>query len=149
MRKAPQLLLQLPGLFEQMAVVLLAFLEGPFDHAPLGDFPFELQVGGVQLHRAIGEHPVNTEQMVFGLEGSAVGFLDWADELSKKILRSFEQAVLRTGQTQSHQGLFVYSGEVQRMQAIGQSLVPQMTNRPQVRRRISLQVHSQGGLIAS
>ena len=48
----PQLFLHLPRLLQQLAVVLLAFPEGFLHRLALGDFLFQLPVGGGQFRAA-------------------------------------------------------------------------------------------------
>ena len=51
----PQLFLHVPRLLQQLAVVLLAFSEGLLHRLALGDFLFQLPVGGGQIHAALVE----------------------------------------------------------------------------------------------
>ena len=51
----PQLFLHVARLLQQLAVVLLAFPEGFLHRLALGDFLFQLPVGGGQIHGALAQ----------------------------------------------------------------------------------------------
>ena len=80
----PQLLLHAARLLQQLAIVLFTFPEGFLRRLALGDFLFQLPIGGGQIHAAPAQLLDHLIQLDFGLARGAMSVLDRGDGLGKK-----------------------------------------------------------------
>lgn len=133
----PHLFLHMPRLLQQVAVVLLAFPEGFLCRLALGNFLFQLLVGGGQVHALLAQRPVKLIQSDISLSCGAMTLLNRGDGLGKEMPRPPDHRAPSRGritrQNQFSQRALVDPDQVQRLHACGQGLAPKPLRRLQAR----------------
>ena len=91
----PQLLLQPVRLFQQLRIMVFAFLERRLRRLALGDLQAQFQVRGGQFHRALAQRLDEFFQLDGGLPRAAMRLLDRGDRHGKENPRLLDERARR------------------------------------------------------